>query len=48
MMHKIETNMFTMTCDVFVLMCTKRVLLQIFKGTKVKKKEDWRFAAISF
>lgn len=38
-MHKTETNMFTVTCGIFVLMCTKRVLLQIFKDTKVKRKK---------
>jgi len=38
-MHKIETNMFTVTCCFFVLMCTKRVLLQIFKDKKVKRKK---------
>ena len=27
------------TCGVFVLMCTKRVLLQIFKDIKVKRKK---------
>jgi hypothetical protein len=34
-MHKIEINMFTVTCG-FCPLCTKRVLLQIFKDTKVE------------
>ena len=38
MMHKIETNMFTVTCGFFVLMCTKCFSLQIFKDTKVKER----------
>jgi hypothetical protein len=42
-----ETNMFTVTCGVFVLMYNKTCRIADFLKIQNKKKEDWRFADIS-